>query len=420
MRLVDYEYSEQVDKVQWLNSIRMKVGLTYFGGKSVIGKYIFNNIFNLSVEMKQQGRKAEIFIDAFTGGGKIGLSVPDGWYDMIVINDMDYGVYSYYKCCQDNYIELINMIEKIGEFMSKDVFYLAAYARRFGPNVNKWGSDEAGDCVQAGEVVDPLAAAALTYWVTAAAYNAMTDMDSTTYNLCRAVDDSGQDVSYEAKKEEKDNIARIVRRAKKNIPLLHEQLTRRNYKIENLDYRELIKKYNGQAYIDLLGKEHDADKRLERKNKLWYFDPPYHPDCLYAGLDAPYAETFSRDMANEMVDILAGEKKEEYGELEYFIKSDYDPQYILSVARRDVNDEAIAKDRRNWYQNLIEREENNDHEISKTFEKLETYPFCKICVGGFDKGSVQREGKKSVGMEYIWCRGFSKGYEKIEGVQAQE
>ena len=82
MRLTDYEYSNEIAKKEWLNSIEMNIGLRYFGGKSVIGRYIFNNIFNLSVIMKEQGKRPDIFIDAFTGGGKIGLSIPYGWYNI--------------------------------------------------------------------------------------------------------------------------------------------------------------------------------------------------------------------------------------------------------------------------------------------------------------------------------------------------
>ena len=38
MRLANYEFAESLDKKEWLNSMQMKVGLNYFGGKSVIGK----------------------------------------------------------------------------------------------------------------------------------------------------------------------------------------------------------------------------------------------------------------------------------------------------------------------------------------------------------------------------------------------
>ena len=48
--------------------------------------------------------------------------------------------------------------------------------------------------------------------------------------------------------------------------------------------------------------------------------------------------------------------------------------------------------------------------VSGVFASLEKEPFCKICVGGFDKGSMDAEGVKNMGLEYIWCRGFEKGY----------
>lgn len=425
MRLANYIFAKDVDKIEWLNSIQMRVGLPYFGGKSVIGRYIFNNIFNLSVEMRMQGHSPDIFIDAFCGGGKMALSVPHGWYDTIVINDMDYGVYSYYNSCKNDYLALIEMIEQIGNIMSKDVFYLSAYIRRFGIGVDKWndGSNEIIDNTE--EALTPLAAGALTYWVTSSAFNNQTAPDSTTYNLYRIPrDENGKPLEKNSegyvdnKREEQDNIKKIIAKAKKNIPKLHEQLNRMDYRIENLDYRELIKKYNGLPYKNLQGEEQQADVSLKTKNKLWYFDPPYHPLCLYAGEDAPYADTFSEKMANEMVDILAGDRESEFGEIPYFIKSDYDPKHTLEIAERDVDDSSIKKQRKEWYKNLIEREKKNN-EISKIFEKLEKAPFCKICVGGFDKGTVQGTGEKSIGQEYIWCRGFSEGYADIEGVAAK-
>lgn len=419
MRLANYEFAETLDKKEWLNSMQMKVGLNYFGGKSVIGKYIFNNIFNLSVEMKRQGRKPDIFIDAFTGGGKMGLSVPYGWYDTIVMNDINYGVYSYYKYCQGDYIALIYMIEKIGELMSRDLFHVAAYLRNFGINVDKW--EDGKDFVTEDEVLDPLVAAALTYWVTAGAFNGMTAPDSTAYNLTRRVKE-GEKEEQDDKKLEQENIKKVINRAYKNIPKIHEQLNKQHYIIENLDYRELVKKYNGLEYVDLQKNKHEARKEFEKKNILWYFDPPYHPVCLHGGKDAPYADSFTEDLSNEMTDILHGDREEEFGKLEYFIKSDYDPKEALQRAEAAVKlgDES-EESQLPWYKRLLEREKNNK-EISTLFDKLEVYPFCKICVGGFDKGAIAGSGdnkKKNVGQEYIWCRGFSKGYEEIEGESAK-
>ena len=475
MRLANYEFAEPLDKKEWLNSLQMKVGLNYFGGKSIIGKYIFNNIFNLSVVMKKQGKKPDIFIDAFTGGGKIGLSIPYGWYDTIVINDLNYGVYSYYKCCKENHIALIYMIEKIGELMNREMFHLAAYIRSFGLNVQKWNlndedieNNEKPQFIKESEVIEPLMAAALTYWVTAGAFNGQTTPDSIAYNFTRILKVEGQEARDDKAMERKE-IERAIIAAHKRIPQLHEQLNKQNYIIENLDYRELIKKYNGKEYHDIEWKEKEVYKEILKqrgeydennfiedyekfekehthiieayvdKNKLWYFDPPYHPYCLCGGMDAPYADSFDLEFADEMTKILYGDFKDIYGKLEFFIKSDYDPVEALQraeeVIKNEPNDYQI-----NWYKQLLAMEAGEEEKkaelklsdsnvykrkqwykgmISSTFKCLEEDPFCKVCVGQFDKGAINSEHKKTVGKEYIWCKGFPKGYTEIEGESAK-
>jgi len=259
VRLTDYEYCNEIAKKEWLDSIEMKVGLKYYGGKTVIGRYILNNIFNLSVVMKNKGRRPDIFIDAFTGGGKIGLSIPYGWYDTIVINDINYGVYRYYKYCQDDYISLIYMIERIGEFINKDTFDIAKYIRSFGLGVEKWKDSD--DKVKEDEVVDPLVAASLTYWIAAASFNGITEPKRVYYNLVK------EGVDAEERKLEQEKIQQIVRRAYKRISKLHEKLNSQHYIIENLDYKELIKKYNGLDYLDSQKKEHSSIKENKEKSK---------------------------------------------------------------------------------------------------------------------------------------------------------
>lgn len=410
MRLDNYTYAIEEDKLEWIESLQMRVGLTYFGGKSQIGKYILNNIFNLSVQMKKDGRNPDIFIDAFTGGGKIALSAPYGWYKKIVMNDLNYGVYSFYKYCKEDYIALIKMIDKIGEIMCEDFFHLSAIIR-------SWGEDKKDEGLQ----LDGLAAAALTYWITVSSFNAITDPKKITYGLpYRATANIKKEDGSSA--VEKDAIKRKIKSAHKKIPAIHEQLIHNNIIIENLDYRELIKKYNGLTWKDKNGEVQEPIEEYKGLNKLWYFDPPYHPYTLHGGKDAPYADTFDLDMATEMVDILAGEKEKDYGKLEYFIKSDYDTQEALKRAK-----EEIAKEKRktegdtsvkvssqiSWYRELVELDKKDTKNVSEAFTKIESYPFCKICVGEFDKGGnieIDEEAKKSTGFEYIWSRGFSKDY----------
>lgn len=429
MRISDYENAQVLDKKMWLDSIKMRVGLPYFGGKSRIGKYIFNNIFNMAVMMKQADKKADIFIDAFTGGGKIGLSIPKGWFDTIVINDLDYGVYSYYKCCKERHIELIMMIDKIAEFFDKDMFHTFAWIRTFGKNCDKFEEDN--NKVADDEVLDELSAAAMTYWVTSSAFNCMTAPQHTSYNLQRVAKENDDGEKEYDTKYEQDKIEKIRIKAHKNIQKLHYILNSQNYIIENLDYRELIKKYNGLEYKIVTGEKEvsnlgfNNDEEKSKKNILWYFDPPYHPYALHAGKDAPYAYTFTVKLADEMVQILDGTLESTYGKLDYFIKSDYDPKDAYKRAEEYIKSggKYLSADLTKWFNEIIELEKDN-HKITRAFDSLEKYPFMKVCVGSFDKGTMvntDEDGKqeKSVGTEYIWTKGFPEDYNAFEMYDAK-
>lgn len=413
MRVFDYEMAGKRQRKQWLQSLHTKVGLSYFGGKSIIGKYIFNHIFNLTTKMIQDGKRPEIFIDAFTGGGKMGLSVPHGWYPTIVMNDLDYGVYSFYKCCMNNHIELIHMIEQLGKIMSSSMFKIFLTTRE-------------------NRDLNMIAAGAMTFWCTASSFNCMLDPDSARYNLAHVKEEKGQNGEplYD-QTEEAANIEKIIKISKKRIPALHKQLIEENYIIENLDYKELIKKYNGLEWKDQTQKKadepHPPIEENKRKNKLWYFDPPYHPWALHAGKDAPYANTFTLEQANDMVKLLAGEQVNEIGELPYFIKSDYDPKDILEKAReyakaKENKDQEvlgeISSEVRKWYDEILYAEENG-HQVTNVYKDIEdeSKGFCKVCVGEFDKGALDANQKKTIGIEYVWCHGFEIGYGKYDRLQ---
>ncbi|ODR38509.1 DNA adenine methylase [Eisenbergiella tayi] len=368
MRINDYIQAGEEEKSQWVKSINMSVGLSYFGGKSKIGKYLLNKIFNMTVQMKQAGKRPDIFIDAFCGGGKMGLTIPYGWYDTIVMNDLDRGVYNYYKYCQGrsketehtDYKELISMIEKIGETMSEDVFHMCARQRE-------------------KKEIDDLSSAAMTFWTTQASWLGDTNPYTISYSLKPPEKADEALTKGLLKKNEQQEIQKCINEAYKRIPKLHDRFMRQNFIIENLDYRELIKKYNGMSYEDTNGEKHRAEE-LGKKIKIWYFDPPYHPCTLAGENSAPYADTFSEAMTNEMTKILHGDFEEEYGTLDYFMKSDYDPKSKVPET----------------------------HECYHDFDCLEVPPFCKICVGSFDKGAVDGKGVKTIGNEYIWCRGYSE------------
>ena len=102
--------SSEYDKRKWLDSYKIMTGLPYFGGKNFIGKYLINRICNMAVQMDIDGNKPDIFIDVFGGGGKIALSIPEGWFDTIVLNDFNYGITSFFKCCKEQPHELVALI----------------------------------------------------------------------------------------------------------------------------------------------------------------------------------------------------------------------------------------------------------------------------------------------------------------------
>lgn len=441
MRLFDYLVSSNHDKDQWLKSFYITSGLRYFGGKSVIGKYIMNRICNMACRMYVNGDKPHIFIDAFAGGGKIALSIPEGWFDMIVLNDINYGVYSFFKSCKEKPLALVKLIEEIGEVYNEDLFRYFTLNRSNGNNYNKklakkmenainkgkiLGISESEAAKKAGiehyefykehlkymykEPVDELVAAAMTYFVTQTSWNGDTEPATVTYRLSVSDNKEGN----LSASNEKEKIEGMVNLAKKRVFQVHEVLTRKNIIVENLDYRELIKKYNGKEFCDLTGTI-DKTESYANKNILWYFDPPYHPATLAGGKPAAYEDTFPINMTLEMTEILHNDHIEEYGELFYFIKSDYCPKDCYDDKKKDLDiakkkyAEKLSKqaatqqdkDIVDKLQRAVDELEAHYHD----FDCLETGEYYREEIGTFSKGGEGEDNTKTKGTEFIWCRG---------------
>lgn len=423
MRLYDYKLSPDSYRRRWFETFKITSGMGYFGGKQAIGKYLANRIFNMAVRMEADGKKPDIFIDAFTGGGKIGLSIPEGWFDTIVINDLDYGVASYFKCCKDRHEELLAMIEKIGQGMGEAMFKFCAYNRC---NSSKEAiQDMKNNCKNpewvSDKEADELLAGAMTYWVVEADFNGSTSPDSVSYKL--GIQDKNENNGKRT--HEKEGIHNIIEYAKKRIPKVHRIMQKRDIIIERLDYRELIKKYNGKAYINIEGKEMEGKAGLGEKDKLWYFDPPYHPATLSGGNAAPYMNTFPLDMVDEMTKILHNERMDEFGRLEYFIKSDYNPKYTYErscdewEAAKNANDKDLATkfhkqalQSKTAYHDFDRLEENDKN--SKECKNSGEVEYYVECIGDFVKGAFDNAGEKTTGREYIWCRGNYQGEESTD------
>lgn len=445
MQLFDYKQSSEIDRNKYMESFKITTGLTYFGGKSIIGKYLMNRIFNMAVKMDQDKNHADIFIDGFTGGGKIALSVPEGWFGTIVMNDYNYGVYSYFECCKECPTALYKMIENLSKIVDETTFrYFALNRSNFnGENsrddIKRKGKENELEDLISNENMDPLVAGAMTFLVTKLSYNGTTDPVASSYKV-----QLGEDRSLS---NEQEKIEKAVKAAAKTIPKVSKILNENDIIIEHLDYKELIKKYNGKPYKDRKNEEHEAIKEYADKNKLWYFDPPYHPATLAGGKDAPYEDTFTLSDSREMVKILHNENIDVYGELKYFIKSDYSIRYVIQQLKEDLEylnklkDKDLKDKTKESVESRIDRinealgshddgkggefkpadcindfnclEENMQYDDQNPYYKSSgDIEYYVECVGEFAKNASDNDfetgeslGTNKKGREYIWCRG---------------
>lgn len=474
MRLNDYKMSSEYDKRKWLDDYKIMAGLPYFGGKAFIGKYLINRICNMAVQMDIDGKKPNIFIDVFGGGGKIALSIPEGWFDTIVLNDINYGVTSFFICCKECPDSLIALIEKLGSVMNKDLFHILAFIR--SNDGQRKLEDEYSDTdiketenryftykeLLFNDRIDPLLSAAATFWVTKLDFMGITEPLKVSYSA--SIQDNKADTI--GNQNEKEKIANAIKFARKHIPEICRRMRKNNIIVERLDFGELVKKYNGKTFVTM-ELEEKVCKEYANKNVLWYMDSPYHPSTLSNGEDAPYEDTFNIDLVSKMTEIIHNDKINEYGEIDYFIKSDYDPKETLgfalemierytaekeklelggiSVEDKDKENKILkAKAERlktiNDYLVILEKQkriittpqqfcgkelmpfhhfdclEDNSEYISGGAKPLEQRVYFKECLGEFVKGATNKiTGEKVIGKEYIWFKGMKSSYiEKVD------
>lgn len=399
MRINDWYLFSDAEKLSFLREYKMKSPMPYFGGKSIIGKYLICHINNMTVQMaldeNKRNRsksnilhKQDIFVDVFTGGGKMGASMgASGMFKTIVMNDIDYGVYSYFKVVQSNdYLVLIKAVDLLCDKMNIELFHLISQIREITE-------------------LDEVMAGAMTYVLTACSFNSITSPATCSYSptikLC----------------SEKDYLDGVKARANKNIPKLHNILSdssttnSSHYIIENLDYKELIKKYNGKPWMDLLGNLHDPIKENEGKSKLWYFDEPYDADTM-RGVIAPYSNSFPLSETEAIVEILNGSREKEFGEIKYFIRSNYDPKWAVEDAliQKKKNSKSYKRYTK-AYNYIIDNSDIIKHKYDSIEDRANG--FIKLCLGGFDRNVITEEDGRPTGYEYIWTHGFTSDYDKV-------
>ena len=501
MRLFDYMESTEADKIKWFDSFKTQVGMRYFGGKSDSCIYLINRLLNMTCRMYNNGEKANIFIDAFTGGGKLALSMPEGWYDTIVMNDLDYGVYSYYKSCKDKPEALIETILYFGSIFDEDLYRFFALNRMNGDHREGYGNRRNAEIridnyvkdiadleaelkkyeegssdykiisssistkkkmlrffssmVEKGVIsnikLDPLVAGAMTYWITRTTWSGDTDPQHIWSYVLKSKDNTAGNVNNAS---EKEIINRIMKTASKRVFSIHDRMMRNKIVVENLDYRQLIRKYNGLDYETPYGDKMPAVEQYKKQNKLWYFDPPYHPVTLSTSYDgmAVYELSFDCKMTMDMTDILSG-KDESCGRVDYFIKSDYDPytKYYENIDEIKISEKRL-KDLKTKIDGKLKQGEKSKEEIIAAtkiyikglerqnielerhltdFQSLESslspveglqvkksdwsyksyaeaqeqgYIYYEEDLGKYAKGSTRYNAETGIGHEFVWCR----------------
>ena len=102
------------------------------------------------------------------------------------------------------------------------------------------------------------------------------------------------------------------------------------------------------------------------------------------------------------------DRMNEFGEIKYFIKSDYNPKYRYEeeyvAVKKDI---ALLQELQNAYHDFDVLEENDKNSTQYEDKDIEYYVEC---IGDFGKGANDNEGKAQ-GREYIWCRGNYQGEE---------
>ena len=364
----DYKKLSTEEKVLLFDEHHYGYGevVKYFGGKAAFRSVLMRTIVNVASNAydntanESENAKKPIFIDAFTGGGKIALCAPKGLFSQIVMNDLDSSMYTLYRVIQSgDYKKLIGVIGDVCKVAENNLMrglnksivpvYEQAYQHKL--------------VGQAGYISNMDILIAAVRFVTI--YGSMLGTTSE--------DDSYTMASY----------SDIYRSACRVIPNIHTQI--QNIIIENLDYRQLIAKYNGLPYKEHIdpetqegGIQHEAEVEYQNVEKVYYFDPPYYVGAL-AKEDEGYRFAFTRDQTRAMTAVLDGSDKS-YGELKYWVKSDYQPLP--------------------W---------DEDNKMFQSIENINgSHPeYKKFDIGTSGESAAGNKGAARSKHEYIWVKGLA-------------
>ena len=372
----EYINASERERQLWVDTLPIEVGMQYFGGKSgPLGRKLLKAVCDMQAYCITEGKRKKIYVDAFCGGGKMGLSVPEGWFDEIYMNDLDYGVYSYYHVCKNRPDELKRVVEayinpktliqkvKITNDLEKSqgwlLFEVLKWSRHSDEGMFVNGYNYKGAVGVNLEAIDN-SEALKTNLVIKRIFSDIKNITIPEPELRAAfatvfiteygfTSETGKHASYTIEGKRETEKVGLINQKKKDIlnkiDNVHRIMNKKNITITRDDYARLLDtpddktraEMNKNDRKDLL---HLADNK---NNILFFLDPPYHPLTLSGQKEAGYDCTFNREMSLQILDKLRKLRLDDKKDLA-FIFCNYNPSDFKAANEELFNDEEKNKE----------------------------------------------------------------------------
>lgn len=444
----EYINASERERQLWVDTLPIEVGMQYFGGKSgPLGRKLLKAVCDMQAYCITKGKRKKIYVDAFCGGGKMGLSVPEGWFDEIYMNDLDYGVYSYYHVCKNRPEELKRVVEayinpktliqkvKITNDLEKSQGWLLFEALKwgrhsdegmFGANYNYNGA--VGVNLEAIDNSEALKTNLVIKRVFSDIKNitipepelraAFATVFITEYGF---TSETGKHASYTIEGKRETEKVGLINQKKKDIlnkiDNVHRIMNKKNITITRDDYAQLLDTPDDKTMAEMNKNDREDLLHLakEKDNILFFLDPPYHPLTLSGQKEAGYDCTFNREMSLQILDKLRKLRLDDKKDLA-FIFCNYNPSDFKAANEELFNDEEKNKealkgldltgnkDNETIIENLFTRDDTFNARMEGKLAYEDFTPFQKLGIAEpYYLGAFQRlDSSTSKGNEIIW------------------
>lgn len=444
----EYINASERERQLWVDTLPIEVGMQYFGGKSgPLGRKLLKAVCDMQAYCITKGKRKKIYVDAFCGGGKMGLSVPEGWFDEIYMNDLDYGVYSYYHVCKNRPEELKRVVEayinpktliqkvKITNDLEKSqgwlLFEVLKWSRHSDEGMFVDGYNYKGAVGVNLEAIDN-SEALKTNLVIKRVFSDIKNIIIPEPELRAAfatvfiteygfTSETGKHASYTIEGKRETEKVGLINQKKKDIlnkiDNVHRIMNKKNITITRDDYAQLLDTPDDKtrAEMDKNDRKDLLHLAKEKDNILFFLDPPYHPLTLSGQKEAGYDCTFNREMSLQILDKLRKLRLDDKKDLA-FIFCNYNPSDFKAANEELFNDEEKNKealkgldltgnkDNETIIENLFTRDDTFNARMEGKLAYEDFTPFQKLEIAEpYYLGAFQRlDSSTSKGNEIIW------------------